>query len=150
MPQPWETWVWSSVKDETQAHRKLAFIICRAQGAICFLFNSNSCTDWETNVPNNKNICNCSKNSLYLFTVFILNLILKWPQSCLTRWGNTGFPSFTLCISHMGMWTFLIPLSALLWYTSALDHHTSACRDPFYPSLYSWWDRVLTGRWGEL
>lgn len=50
MPQPWETSVWSSVKDETQAHRKLAFIISRAQGATCFLLNSNSCMDLEANV----------------------------------------------------------------------------------------------------
>lgn len=50
MPQPWETLVWSSVKGETQAHRKLAFIISRAQGAACFLFKSKSCADSETNV----------------------------------------------------------------------------------------------------
>lgn len=50
MPQPWETLGWSSLKDETQAHRKLAFIISRAQGATRFLFNSDSCADSETNV----------------------------------------------------------------------------------------------------
>lgn len=47
---PWETLVWTSAKDETQAHRKLAFIISKAQGVTCFLFNSNSSADSETNV----------------------------------------------------------------------------------------------------
>lgn len=50
VPQPWETLVWSSVKDETQAHRKLVFIISKAQGATCFLCNPNSFADLETNM----------------------------------------------------------------------------------------------------
>lgn len=108
MPEPWEILVWSPVKDETQAHRKLAFIISKAQGATCFLFNPNSSADSETNVATTiKKVCYCSNNSLYLFPAFVSNLILKWQQWCLTRWGNPEFPSFTLHSSHMGIWTFL-------------------------------------------
>lgn len=75
MPQPWETLVWSSVKDKTQTHMKLAFIIARAQGATCFLFNSNSCADLETNVATATTkmsvvvpiiLCSCF---LYLFQI---------------------------------------------------------------------------------
>lgn len=73
LPHPWETLVWSSVKGEKHAHRKLAFTISRAQGATYFLFNSNSCADSETNVATTKVsvvvpiiLCTCF---LYLFQI---------------------------------------------------------------------------------
>lgn len=56
-------------------HRKLAFIISRAQEVTCFLFNSNSCADLETNVATRTTkrsvvvliiLCTCF---LYLFQI---------------------------------------------------------------------------------
>lgn len=100
MPQPWETLVWSSVKEETQAQRKLAFIISRAEGASVFLFNSKSCADSETKVATKT-----TKMSvvvpiiLYLFPVFISNLILSTVMLDKMRKPKVSF-FYTLQFPH--------------------------------------------------